>query len=53
MTVQELIRILQTLDPDEEVRINDPFLSITTHPLYKVELRGPFSNIPVLVRGIE
>lgn len=52
MAVQELIRILQTLDPDEEVRIDDPFLSITTHPLNDVELRGPFSNIPVLVAGI-
>jgi hypothetical protein len=53
MTVQELIRILQTLDPDEEVRIDDPFLPNTTHPLNDVELRGPSSNIPVLVRGIE
>jgi hypothetical protein len=53
MTVQELIRILQTLDPDEEVRIDDPFLPNITHPLNGVELRGPSSNIPMLIMGIE
>jgi hypothetical protein len=53
MTVQELIRILQTLDPNEEVRIDHPYLADTTYSLDDVALRGPANNIPVLLRGFE
>ena len=47
MTVQELIRILQTLNPNEEVRIAHPYLNETV-PVYGVELHGPANNIPVI-----
>jgi hypothetical protein len=53
MTVAELIRILQTLDPNEEVRIDHPYLADTTYSLDDVALRGPTNNIPVLLRGFE
>lgn len=47
MTVAELIRILQTLDPDEQVRVAHPYLDDTA-PLEDVVLIGPARNIPVL-----
>ena len=47
MTVAELIRILQTLDPTEEVRVAHPYLDDSA-PLEDVVLVGPARNIPVL-----
>jgi hypothetical protein len=47
MTVQDLIQILQTLDPSEEVRIQHPYLDDTA-PLEDVVLIGPARNIPIL-----
>jgi hypothetical protein len=48
MTVVELIRVLQTLDPDEEVRLAHPDL-YDTAPLEEVTLVGPGRDIPVLI----
>lgn len=47
MTVAELIRILQTLDPNEEVRVAHPYLAETS-PLEDVALVGPAQNVPIL-----
>ena len=47
MTVAELIRILQTLDPTEEVRVAHPYLDDTA-PLEDVVLVGPARSIPIL-----
>lgn len=47
MTVAELIRILQTLDPTEEVRVSHPYLDDSA-PLEDVVLVGPARNIPIL-----
>lgn len=47
MSVAELIRILQTLDPNEEVRVAHPWKNETV-PIYNVELHGPANNIPVI-----
>jgi hypothetical protein len=51
MTVSELIHILQTLDPTEEVRVAHPNLDDTaplTAPLEDVILVGPAGGIPIL-----
>ena len=47
MTVAELIHILQTLDPTEEVRVAHPDLDDTA-PLEDVILVGPAGGIPTL-----
>ena len=51
MTVAELIRILQTLDPNQEVMVAHPYLDDTA-PLEDVTLVGPTRNIPVLSAGL-
>ena len=48
MTVAELINILQTLDPTEEVRVAHPYLDETA-PLEDVVLEGPAGGIPTLI----
>jgi len=47
MTVAELIRILQTLDPTEEVRVSHPYKNETV-PIYDVSIQGPQGGIPVI-----
>ena len=49
MTVAELIRILETLDPTEEVRVAYPIPSDGTAPLEDVVLEGPAGGIPTLI----
>jgi hypothetical protein len=52
MTVAELINILQTLDPTEEVRVAYPYVyghGMTTAPLEDVILEGPAGGIPTLI----
>lgn len=48
MTVAELIHILQTLDPTEEVRVAHPYLNETA-PLDEVVLEGPAGGLPTLI----
>ena len=48
MTVAELIRILQTLDPTEEVRVAHPYLDDTAL-LEDVILAGPAGGLPTLI----
>ena len=48
MTVAELIHILQTLDPTEEVRVAHPYLDEST-VLEDVILAGPAGGLPTLV----
>lgn len=51
MTVAELIRILQTLDPNQQVRVAHPYLDDTA-ALEDVTLIGRDRNIPVLGAGL-
>lgn len=47
MTVAELIQILQTLDPNEVVRVSHPELDESAE-VDAVLLYGPARNIPVI-----
>jgi hypothetical protein len=47
MTVQELINILQNLDPEEVVMVQHPALDETVS-VWDVRLGGPAGNVPVI-----